>query len=165
MRRMKKYLLMALTTLLLLTPVLQALDESTITRAWVVAHRENWDRDAEDDGIRVWAELQDKNEDMIEYTDIEMPVEIKIYTTESRTLPEKPARLIYSGSSVMKNSREDGFISGAMGIKDISWEEMATLPTDQEYGLMYITITLPSGENCSARDDEAQIKLYEDHTN
>ena len=155
---MKGIILGIMIATLLLIPVLQALDESNITRGWVVAHPENWNRDAEDDGIRVWAELQDKHEEIIKYANVEMPVEIKIYTTESETLPVKPARLIYSGSSVMRNWQDDAFISGAIGIKDISWKEMAALPTDQTYGILYITITPPSGENCSARWDEARIK-------
>ncbi len=155
---MKRKILGIIITILLSIPVLQALDESNITRAWVVAHPENWNRDAIDDGIRVWAELQDKHEDIIKYTNEAIPVEIEIYTTESKTLPLKPARLIYSGSSVMRNWQDDAFISSAIGIKDISWEEMEALPTDQTYGILYITITLPSGGNCSAKWDEARIK-------
>ena len=134
---------------------------NNVTRAWVVAHSHNWDADAEDDGIRVWVKLQDKNEDEVRYENIEMPVVIEVYTTESRTLPRKPERLIYSGSSVMRSWDDDAFVTGANGIKDISWEEMSALSTDQAYGIIYVTITLPNGKECAARDDEARIKAHD----
>jgi len=132
-----------------------------VVRAWVVAHSHNWDSDAEDDGIRVWVELQDKNEDEISYKNIEMPIFIEVYTTESKTLPRKPERLVYSGSSVTRSWDNDAFISGANGIKDISWEEMSALPTDQTYGIIYVTITLPNGKEFKALYDEARIKEYD----
>ena len=125
------------------------------TNAWVVAHSQDWDCDAEDDGIRVWVELLDKNEKMIEYENMTMPVKIEIYSTESKTFPSKPSRLIYSATARLHNWYEDAFVSGAVGVKDISWEEISPpLPSEQqEYGLIYVTVTLPNGKAYSARDD------------
>ena len=133
---------------------------SKITNAWVVAHGHDWDADAEDDGIRVWVNLLDKNEEMIEYNNVELPIKIEIYATESRTLPKEPSRLIYSTTAVSHNWHDDGFVSGAIGVKDIAWEEISpALPSEQqEYGIIYITVTLPNGKEYSARYDEARIK-------
>lgn len=128
-------------------------------RAWVVAHSYNWDADSEDDGLRVWVELQNANENAIEYSKADMPVDIKIYSTESKTYPWKPARIIYSGSGLLTNWDDDAFVTGAKGINDISWEEIShTLPSEQqEYGIILVDITLPDGKNFSAQD-EARIK-------
>lgn len=129
-----------------------------VARAWVVAHSHNWDSDAEDDGIRIWVELQDKNEDEIRYENIEMPILIEVYTTESKTLPREPERLVYSGSSVTRSWDKDAFVTEANGIRDIAWEDVSTLPTDQTYGIIYVTITLPNGKEFKALYDEARIK-------
>jgi hypothetical protein len=134
--------------------------QGQVTHAWVVAWGENWDADAEDDGIRVWIELLDKNEEMVEYSDTDMPIKIELYATESTTYPLEPSRLLYSGSGTATGWLHDAFITGAIGVKDISWEEISpTLPSEQhDYGILYITVTLPSGKEFSARYDEAEIR-------
>jgi len=131
-----------------------------INRAWVVAHSHNWDADAEDDGLRVWVELQDTNENMIEYTEVNMPVSINIYSTESVTYPWKPARIVHSNSGSLTNWDDDAFVTGAKGIKDINWEEISpALPSEQqEYGIIHVEITLPDGRLFSAQYDEARIE-------
>jgi len=130
-----------------------------VTRAWVVAHSHNWDADAEDDGIRVWVEVQDQNEELIQYEQQQIPVEIEIYSTESKTFPWQPARLIYSATAVMHNWYDDAFVTSAIGIKNIAWEEISPplSSEQQEYGLLYVSITLPNGEIYSARHDTARI--------
>ena len=130
-----------------------------VTNAWVVAHRYDWDADAEDEGIRVWVELLDKNEEMLEYQNVEIPIKIEIFSTESKTFPWKPSRLIYSISTALHDWHDDAFVTGAIGVKDIEWEEIS-LPLaheQQEYGLIYVTVTLPNGRHYNARYDEARI--------
>ena len=39
--------------------------QNEVTHAWVVAWPQNWNADAEDDGIRVWIELLDKDENIV----------------------------------------------------------------------------------------------------
>ncbi|MDD5127790.1 MAG: hypothetical protein PHR43_06845 [Dehalococcoidales bacterium] len=131
-----------------------------VNRAWVVAHSHNWGADAEDDGLRVWVELQDNDENMIEYTKVNIPVEIKIYSTESKTYPLKPARVIYTNSSSLANWDNDAFVTGAKGIMDINWEEISpALPSEQqEYGIIYVDIVLPNSNHFSASYDETRIK-------
>ena len=60
---------------------------------------------------------------------------------------------------VLHNWYDDGFVSGAIGVKDIAWEEISPpLPSEQqEYGLIYVTVTLPNGQDYSARYDEARL--------
>ena len=81
-----------------------------VVRAWVVAHPHNWNADAKDDGLRVWVELQDVNEDEVRYKNINVPVEIRIYSTESKTYPLKSARVIYPGNVGAISSQETSFI-------------------------------------------------------
>ena len=133
------------------------LDE--VNRAWVVAHAHNWDMDAEDDGIRVYVELQDEDEKLVEYLDANMAVAIEVYSTESKTYPREPSRLLYSGTSILDDWYEDAFVTGARGVKDIAWEDIAEVwpPEDAEYGMLYVTITLPDGETCSAVDETVRI--------
>jgi hypothetical protein len=134
--------------------------QNQVTHAWVVAHGENWNADAEDDGIRVWIELLDKNENMVEYSDTDMPVKIELYATESTTYPLKTSRLLYSESGIATGWLHDAFVTSAIGVKDIAWEEISpTLPSEQhDYGIICITVTLPSGKEFSARYDEAEIR-------
>jgi len=141
------------------TPFPEWLNEAN--RAWVVAHPHNWDADAEDDGLRVWVEVQDADENAIRYREIDVPVEIKIYSTESKTYPWTPARTIYSGSGSLTNWNHDAFVSGANGIKDIPWEGIAaTLPSENaEWGILYISLTLPNGKGYSAQHYPVQIKV------
>jgi hypothetical protein len=133
--------------------------QDNVTHAWVVAHPQNWNADAEDDGIRVWIELLDKNEKIVEYDNITMPVKLQLYADESKTNPAKPGSLLYSGTSVAQNWKHDAFVTFAVGVKDISWQEMSKpLPAEQqEYGIIYVTITLPNGKDYSARWSEARI--------
>jgi hypothetical protein len=134
--------------------------QDQVTHSWVVAHRQNWNADAQDDGIRVWIKLLDKNEKMVEYNNTDIPIKIELYATESKTYPMKPSRLLYSGISIAKGWLHDSFVTGAIGVKDIAWEEI--LPTlqseQQDYGLIFITVTLPNGKDFSAQYDEAEIR-------
>ncbi|MBA7568900.1 hypothetical protein ES708_10637 [subsurface metagenome] len=143
------------------TPSLAWMEQ--VTNTWVVAHRHDWDADAQYDGIRVWVELLDKNEQMVKYENVEMPVTIEIHSTESKTLPPQPSRLIYSATAVLHNWYDDAFVTGAIGVRDIAWEQISPpLPSEQqEYGLMYVTVTLPNGKDYSARYDEVRIVKYE----
>ncbi|MBA7647119.1 hypothetical protein ES703_54889 [subsurface metagenome] len=105
-------------------------------------------------------ELQDASENIIEYAKVDIPVEIKIYSTESKTYPWKAARVIYSNFSSLTNWDNDAFVTGAKGIKDVLWEEIGpTLPSEQqEYGIIHVDITLPDGRNFSAQYNEARVK-------
>jgi len=135
---------------------------SSVQRAWTVGHPENWDADAEDDGIRVWVELQDANTNEIEYTGMNMPVLVKIYSTESVWYPWEKSRLIYSGSGILKNWYNDAFVTGAIGVEDICWGDISNpLSTEnQAWGMLYITVTLPNGKQYSAEHYPVAISTH-----
>jgi hypothetical protein len=88
-----------------------------------------------------------------------MPVKIELYATASKTYPLKPSQLLYSASSVANDWSCDAFVTGAIGVKDIPWQEISQpSPSDnQKYGIIFVTITLPNGKAFSARYDEAKI--------
>ena len=136
---------------------------SSVQRAWTVGHPENWDADAEDDGVRVWVELQDASMSAIEYTNMNMPVLVEIYSTESVTYPWERSRLIYSASSSLKNWYEDAFVTGALGVRDINWGDISNPLSieNQEWGMLYVTATLPNSQQYSAEYYPVKISLYE----
>ena len=128
--------------------------------AWTVGWPENWNADAANDGLRIWVELQDSNGTMIEYTGMSMPVQIELYSTESVTYPLEKSRLIYSGSGILTDWNHDCFCTGAIGVKDIPWQDISSpLPNeDQDNGILYVTVTLPNGKDYSADYSPIQIR-------
>lgn len=131
-----------------------------VQTAWTVGWPENWNADAADDGLRIWVELQDSNETMIEYTSMSMPLQIELYSTQSVTYPLEKSRLIYSGSGTLTDWDHDCFCTGAIGVKDISWQDISSpLPNeDHDNGILYVTVTLPNGKNYSADYSPIQIR-------
>lgn len=113
-----------------------------ITNAWIVGHPHDWDADPEDDGIRIWVELLDNTEEMIRYESAEIPATIEIYATESRAYPLQPSRLLYSGSSTLQDWHEDAFVSGATGVLDIGWDEVAATssPEREDIGILQVAV-------------------------
>ncbi len=131
---------------------------SAVQSARVVVHSYNWDADSEDDGVRVWVELNDANEDFVPYINQNMSVQISVYSTESKTYPWSPSRLLYSSSATLTSYTKDAYVTGALGIIDINWDDMLD-PIDseqQKYGLIYVYITLPNNTVYSAQN-EVQI--------
>ena len=80
---------------------------------------------------------------MSEYTNTNMPVKIELY----------------SGEGIAMSWDHDAFVTGAIGVKDISWQEISTplSSENQQYGMLYITVKLPNGTNYSAEYDPANI--------
>lgn len=132
----------------------------SVQTAWTVGWPENWNADAANDGLRVWVELLDSNETMIEYTGMSMPLQIELYSTESVTYPLEKSTLIYFGSGTLTDWDHDCFCTGAIGVKDIPWQDISSpLPNeDQDNGILYITVTLPNGKDYSAEYSPIQIR-------
>ena len=117
----------------------------------------NWDADAEDDGIVVYPDLKDSSGETVKFEGIELPVEIKIYTTKyTEDYKEVEDRLVYSGTGTI-DSWKDGNFFFEGGIK-IPFEDINTMESDEDYGWLYTTITLPDGRTIEARDEFARIK-------
>jgi uncharacterized repeat protein (TIGR02543 family) len=132
----------------------------SVQTAWTTGWPENWDADAANDGLRIWVELLDSNESRIEYTGMSMPLQIELYSTESVTYPLEKSRLIYSGSGTLTDWDHDCFCTGAVGVKDIPWQDISSpLPSeDQDIGILYITVTLPNGKDYTDEYYPIQIR-------
>ena len=131
---------------------------ATAVRSSVYASTESWDADAEDDGIVIYPSLWNKTDNTVRFRDIELPVEIKIYTVKSDDdYNEIKDRLVYD-DVVILNTWEEGFISTGYGIKKIPYEDINTIESDDDYGWVYTTITLPDGRKMEAVDKFARIK-------
>ncbi|MFC1927647.1 hypothetical protein ACFLW7_03625 [Chloroflexota bacterium] len=137
-----------------------SVDAISVQTAWTVGWPENWDADAANDGLRIWVELLDSDETMIEYTGMSMPLQIALYSTESVAYPFEKSRLLYSGSGTLTDRDHDCFCTGAIGVKDIPWQDISRpLPSeDQDYGILHIIVTLPNGEDYTAEYSPIQIR-------
>ena len=131
---------------------------ATAVRSSVYTSTESWDADAEDDGIVIYPSLWNKTDNTVRFRDIELPVEIKIYTVKSdEDYNEIKDRLVYDDVAIL-NTWEEGFIITGYGIKKIPFEDINTIESDDIYGWVYTTITLPDGRKMEAIDKFARIK-------
>lgn len=130
---------------------------STAVSGSVGTMTKNWDADAEDDGIVVYPDLKDSSGETVKFEGVELPVEIKIYTTKyTEDYKEVKDRLVYSGTGTI-DSWKDGNFFFEGGIK-IPFEDINTVESDEDYGWVYTTITLLDGRTIEARDEFARIK-------
>lgn len=117
----------------------------------------NWDADAENDGIVVYPNLKDAADQTVKFENVEMPIELKIYTTKfDDDYKEINDRLLYTGSSKI-NSWKDGNFIYAGGIK-IPYDQITSIASDQPYGRLYVIVTLPDGRRIESKDDSVRIK-------
>ena len=131
---------------------------ATAVRSSVCTSPETWDTDAEDDGIVIYPALWNETDHTVRFEDIELPVEIKIYTVKyDENYNEIRDRLVYSDIATI-NNWEEGFITTGHGIKKIPFEDINTIGSDEDYGWVYTTITLPDGRKMEAVDKLARIK-------
>jgi len=136
------------------TPTRQATSQgdvdllSTATHASVMTMCENWDADADDDGIVVYPSLKDENDETVKFEGVELPVEIRIYD-------EDESVLFYTGSSSIDSWEDGNFMFKGSGIK-IAFED---IDADTEHGVVYTAITLPGNRTLEAKETFARIKL------
>ena len=129
----------------------------TAVSASVMTMTKNWDADAEDDGIVVYPDLKDSSGESVKFEGIELPVDIKIYTTKyTQDFKEVKDRLVYSGTATIDSWKDGNFLLEG-GIK-IPFESINAVGSDKDYGWVYTTITLPDGRTIEARDEFARIK-------
>lgn len=112
----------------------------------------NWDGDAEDDGIVVYPDLKDGSGETVKFEGVELPIEIKIYTTKlTDDFKEVNDRLVYSGTGTIDSWKDGNFFFNG-GIK-IPFEHINTVASDDDYGAIYTTVTLPDGRTIEAKED------------
>jgi len=122
----------------------------TATHVSVMALPKNWDEDAEDDGIAIYPTLLDKNDETVKFENINLTVDIEIYTQEWKNFERVRGRLIYKGTGVI-SSWEDGNIFIGGGIR-VPFEDIAAVPSDGKYGILVVKVHLPDGRVLEAED-------------
>lgn len=130
---------------------------STATHAYVDTMAKNWDADAEDDGIVVYPELKDSNDEVVEFSGINLTVDIEIWTTKlDNNYNEVKDRLIYNGTGKI-NSWKDGNFMFNGGIK-VPFDDMNVVNSDDDYGEIIIRIHTPNGKTFEAKEMDTRIK-------
>ncbi len=125
-------------------------DFSEVTHLSVLTMKDNWDPDADDDGISVYVSLKDNSDNIVDFYNSNLPVDIKIYTTKfDSNFKEYRDRLVYSGSATIHSSREMNMFLGN-GIR-ISFDDM-NVPSGENYGWTYATVHTPEGESYEGVD-------------
>jgi hypothetical protein len=116
---------------------------STATHAYVDAMPENWDRDAEDDGIIVYPSLKNKEDETVKFEGIELNVDIELWTTMlDDDWNEVKDELVYKGEGKIESWRDGNFMFNG-GIK-VPFDDIKTDASDNEYGLLFVRIHTPN---------------------
>jgi len=124
----------------------------------VISIPESWDADAEDDGITVYPGLKNESGKSVQFEGIELPVEIKIYTMKyDNDYNEVRDRSVYTGTGIIDSWKDFHPLYGGESI-NILFEDIKTVESDDDYGWVYATITLPDGRTVEAVDKGARIK-------
>jgi hypothetical protein len=126
-------------------------DFSQVTHASVDTITDNWDADAEDDGITVHPDLLDRYDETVKYSDASIPVDIQIWTTKlDNNFKEQKDKLVYKGSGTI-TTWKDGNMFMKGGIK-VPFSSM-NVPSDEMFGWTYVTIHTPDGKTYEAVDE------------
>lgn len=113
--------------------------------------RDNWDADAEDDGITVHPDLLDQYDETVKYSDVSIPVDIQIWTTKfDSNYKQQKDKLIYQGSGTI-TTWKDGNMFMKGGIK-VPFSSM-NVPSGEMFGWTYVTIHTPDGKSYEAVDE------------
>lgn len=125
---------------------------ATATHAYVDAMTKNWDADAEDDGIIIYPELKDSADEVVKFENVELDVDIEIWTTKlDDNFKKVKDRKVYSGTGKIDSWRDGNFMFDG-GIK-VSFEDIKTVTSDSDYGLLLVKIHTPDGKVYEAKQD------------
>lgn len=123
----------------------------TAASAEVSSVSKNWDSDTEDDGIIIYPGLKDANGNTIKFENIELPVDIEIWTKGyDDNYDEIKIKLIYNKTATI-DSWEDGNFLFDGGIK-VSFDDIKTNSSDNDIGLLFVTIYTPDGKTYAAKE-------------
>jgi len=124
----------------------------TVTHASVISQSANWDADTENDGLVIYPDLLDSNNETVEFEGINLTVDIEIWTLKmNNDFKEVKDRLVYSGTGEI-DSWKDGnpFYSGGI---TIPYKDIKTVESDNSSGLLFVKIKLPDGRVMEAKED------------
>lgn len=124
---------------------------STATHASVMTTTDNWDADAEDDGLIIYPSLDDDEGEVVKFEGIELDVDIEVWTTKFEDFKTVKDRKAYSGTGTI-NSWKDGNFMFSGGIK-VPFEDITTVASDSEFGMVFVEIHLPDGRTLEAKED------------
>lgn len=111
----------------------------------------NWDADLEDDGVIIYPELKDTNDETVKFEGVELPVDIEIWTTEmDDNFKEVKDRMVYSGSGSIDSWKDGNFMFDG-GIK-VSFDDIKAVESDSDYGALFVKIHTPDGQVFEAKD-------------
>lgn len=81
-----------------------------------------------------------------------LPVEVEIYTTTlTPDFKIVKDRLVYTGTATIDSWRDGNFLFGG-GIK-IPFEDINTVESDEDFGMVYATTTLPDGRKVELKQE------------
>jgi len=115
----------------------------TVTHATVFVLVKNWDADAENDGIVIYPDLKDAENVSVRWSDAELTVDIKLYTTRlNDSFQVVKDRVAYSGTGTI-DSWKDGNILYSGGIQ-VPFDDITNY--DMALGICFVTIHTPVGD-------------------
>ena len=125
---------------------------ATATHAYVDSSGgKNWDADLEDDGVIIYPELKDANDDTVKFESVELPVDIEIWTTKmDDSFKDVKDRLVYSGSGTIDSWKDGNFMFDG-GIK-ISFDDIKSIESDSDYGELFVKIHTSDGKVFEAKN-------------
>lgn len=130
---------------------------ATATHADVDTISKNWDADAENDGIIIYPELKNNNDEIVNFEDVSLVVDIEIWTTKyDDNFNEVKDRQIYKGTGTI-TSWKDGNPFFQFGIK-VPFEDVKTIASDREYGLVLVKIHTIDGKVYEAKNNYIRIR-------
>ncbi len=121
------------------------------THASVMTATKNWDSDADDDGIVVYPSLKDASDETVEFEDIELAVDVEIWTTKFEEFKTVSDRKVYTGSGKI-NSWKDGNFMFNGGIK-VPFEDIKSVESDNEFGMILVKVHMPDEKVLEAKSD------------
>ncbi|WP_157203186.1 hypothetical protein [Methanofollis liminatans] len=129
---------------------------SSATSLSVSTMSKNWDSDADDDGIIIYPTIKDSNGNSIKWAGLELPVSVKIYTTNyNSNFQQYKDKLVYTGTGTL-SSWEDGNMFSEGGIK-VPYTQI-NAPSGEDYGWTYVTVTLPDGKQIEGVDKFTSLR-------
>ncbi|MBC7343080.1 MAG: hypothetical protein H5U02_11690 [Clostridia bacterium] len=126
---------------------------SKATHATVMTVPANWESDAEEDGIIVYPDLKDANDQTVQYEGVQMKVDIEIWTTKmGDDFKTKKDRQVYAGSGTIDSWKDGNFMFTGSGIK-VPFSDMKVRTSDDPFGLILVRVHLPNGKVLEAQED------------
>lgn len=117
--------------------------------------KDNWDSDAEDDGIVIFPNLKDASDETVKWDGAILPVDVEIWTTDiDSNFKEQKDQLVYQGSGTIDSWEDGNFILGG-GIR-VPFEQIQ-LPSDKTYGWVYAKVHTPDGKTFEGVEKYASL--------